>query len=131
MGPGSAKTRAFNLLVESSSQFSQSKNQTCRRRLSEEGNRENGSTLSLLAHVFTRSGSNLAARSRSQERPETAHCCLCPAATFDRICREVAGRPAPTRQGSLAEPGEGEGTAIAPAREPDQAQRLPGCRAPG
>jgi len=41
------------------------------------------------------------------------------AATFDRICREVAGRPAPTRRGSLAEPGEAEGTAIAPAREPD------------
>ena len=54
--PGSAKTRAFNLLVESSSQFGQSENQTCRRRLSEVGNRENGSTLSWLAHVFTRSG---------------------------------------------------------------------------
>ena len=56
LDPGSAKTRAFNLLVENSSQFSQSENQTCRRRLSEEGNRENGSTLFWLAHVFTRSG---------------------------------------------------------------------------
>ena len=54
--PGCAKTRAFNLLVESSSQFSQSENQTCRRRLSEEGNRENGSTPSWPAHVFTRPG---------------------------------------------------------------------------
>ena len=57
LGPGCAKTRAFNLLVESSSQFGQSENQKCWRRLSEEGNRENGSTVSWLAHVFTRPGS--------------------------------------------------------------------------
>jgi hypothetical protein len=49
---GCAKTRAFNFLVESSSQFGQSENQKCWRRLSE-GNRETGSTLSWLAHVFT------------------------------------------------------------------------------
>jgi hypothetical protein len=30
--PGCAETRAFNLLAESSSQFSQSENQNCRRR---------------------------------------------------------------------------------------------------
>ena len=54
--PGCAKTRAFNLLVESCSQFGQSKNQKCWRRLSEEGNRETGSTLSWLAHIFTRPG---------------------------------------------------------------------------
>ena len=54
--PGCAKTRAFSLLVESSSQFGQSENEKCWRRLSEEGNRENGSTLSWLAHVFTRPG---------------------------------------------------------------------------
>src|SRR6516162_10869241 len=54
--PGRAKTRAFNLLVESSSQFGQSGNQKCWRRLSEEGNRETGSTLSRLAHIFTRPG---------------------------------------------------------------------------
>jgi hypothetical protein len=54
--PGCAKTRAFNLLVESSSQFGQSENQKCWRRLSEEGNREPCSTLSWRAHVFTRSG---------------------------------------------------------------------------
>src|SRR6516165_8515516 len=54
---GCAKTRAFNLRVESSSQFGQSENQKCWRRLSEEGNRENSSTLSWLAHVFTRPGS--------------------------------------------------------------------------
>ena len=40
-----AKTRAFNLLVESSSLFGQSENQKCWRRLSEEGYRETGSTL--------------------------------------------------------------------------------------
>src|ERR1700758_595668 len=57
MGPGRAKTRAFNLVVESSSQFGQSENQKCWRRLSEEGNRETSSTLSSLAHVFTRPGS--------------------------------------------------------------------------
>jgi hypothetical protein len=51
-----AKTRAFSLLVESSSQFGQSENQKCWRRLSEEGTRENGSTLFWLAHVFTRPG---------------------------------------------------------------------------
>ena len=56
-GPGCAKTRGFSLLVESSSQFGQSENQKCWRRLSKEGNRENGSTLSWLAHVFTRPGS--------------------------------------------------------------------------
>ena len=50
LGPGCVKTRAFNLLVERSSQ-------NCWRRLSEEGNRETGSTLSWLAHVFTRPGS--------------------------------------------------------------------------
>src|SRR6516225_460683 len=54
--PGCAKTRAFNLLLESSSQFGQSENQKCSRRLSEEGNRETGSTLSWLAHIFTRPG---------------------------------------------------------------------------
>jgi hypothetical protein len=54
--PGCAKTRAFNLLVESSSQFGQSENQKCWRRLSEEDDREKGSTLSWLAHVFTRPG---------------------------------------------------------------------------
>src|SRR6516162_415624 len=53
---GCAKTRAFNLRVESSSQFGQSENQKCWRRLSEEGNRENSSTLSWLAHVFTQAG---------------------------------------------------------------------------
>ena len=46
-----AKTRAFNLLVESSSQFGQSEKQKCWRRLSEEGNRETGSTISWLAQV--------------------------------------------------------------------------------
>jgi hypothetical protein len=51
---GCAKTPAFNLRVESSSRFGQSKNQKFWRRLFEEGNRENGSTLSWLAHVFTR-----------------------------------------------------------------------------
>jgi hypothetical protein len=54
--PGCAKTRAFNLRVESSSQFGLSENQRCWRRLSEEGNKENGSTLSWLVHVFTRPG---------------------------------------------------------------------------
>jgi hypothetical protein len=54
VGPGCAKTRAFNLRVESFSQFGQSENQKCWRRLSEEGTRENGSTLSRFAHVFTR-----------------------------------------------------------------------------
>jgi hypothetical protein len=54
--PGCAKTRAFNLLVESSSQFGQFENQKCWRRLSEKGNRETGSTLSWLAHVFARPG---------------------------------------------------------------------------
>jgi hypothetical protein len=52
MGLGCTKTRAFNLRVESSSHFGQSENQKCWRRLSEEGNRENGSTLSWLAHVL-------------------------------------------------------------------------------
>jgi hypothetical protein len=70
-GPGCAKTRAFNLLVKSSSQFGQSENQKCWRRLPEEGNRETGSTLSWLAHVFPRARANLAARSRSCERPES------------------------------------------------------------
>ena len=54
--PGCAKTREFNLRVENSSQFGLSENQKCWRRVSEEGNRENGSTLSWLAHVFTRPG---------------------------------------------------------------------------
>ena len=53
---GCAKTRAFNLRVESSSQFGQSENEKYWRRLSEEGNRENGSTLPWRAHVFTRAG---------------------------------------------------------------------------
>jgi hypothetical protein len=44
------------LRVESSSQFGQSENQKCWQRLSEEGNRENGSTLSWLAHVFAQPG---------------------------------------------------------------------------
>jgi hypothetical protein len=56
-GPGCAKTRAFNLRVESSSQFGQSENQNAGDGLSEEANRENGSTLSWLAHVSTRPGS--------------------------------------------------------------------------
>jgi hypothetical protein len=50
----------------------------------------------------------------------------CPIATFDRICREVVVEPREGHtdrlghsQGSLAEPGEAEGSAIAPAREPD------------
>ena len=53
---GCAKTCAFNLRVESSSQFGQSENQKCWLQPSEEGNRENGSTRSWLAHVFTRAG---------------------------------------------------------------------------
>ena len=44
--PGCAKTRAFNLRAESSSQFGQSENQSASDGLSEEANRENGSTLS-------------------------------------------------------------------------------------
>ena len=60
--PGCAKTPALNLLVESSSQFEQSENQKCWRGLSEEGNRENGSTLSWLAHVFTWPGPKAAVR---------------------------------------------------------------------
>jgi hypothetical protein len=71
-GPGCAKTGALNLLVESSSQFGQSENQKCWRRLSEEGNRENGSTLSGLAHVFTRPGPK-AAIPRKQGWRSTAH----------------------------------------------------------
>src|ERR1700746_2292408 len=51
-----AKTPAFNLRVESSSRFGQSENQKYWRRLLEEANRENGSTLSWPAHVFTRPG---------------------------------------------------------------------------
>jgi NAD(P)H-binding len=53
---GCAKTPAFNLRVESSSRFGQYENQKFWRRLSEEGNRENASTLSWLVHVFTRPG---------------------------------------------------------------------------
>ena len=56
MGRGCAKTPAFDLRVESSSRFDQSENQKFWRELSEEGNRENDSTLSWLAHVFTRPG---------------------------------------------------------------------------
>jgi hypothetical protein len=51
---GCAKTPAFNLRVENPFRFGQSENQKFWRRLFEEGNRENGSTLSWLAHVFTR-----------------------------------------------------------------------------
>ena len=54
--PGCAKIRAFNSLVESSSRFGQSETPKCWRRLSDEGNRENCSRLSWLAHVFTRPG---------------------------------------------------------------------------
>ena len=57
-GPGFAKTRAFNLLVESSSQFGQSEKKVLAT-ASEEGNREAGSTLSWLAHIFTRPGSTV------------------------------------------------------------------------
>jgi hypothetical protein len=46
---GCAKTPAFNLHIESFSRFGQSENQKFWRRLFEEGNRENGSTLSWLA----------------------------------------------------------------------------------
>jgi hypothetical protein len=53
---GCAKTPAFNLRVESSSRFGESESQKFWRRLYEEGNRENDSTLSWLAHVFTRPG---------------------------------------------------------------------------
>jgi hypothetical protein len=53
---GRAKTPAFNLRVESSSRFGESESQKFWRRLYEEGNRENDSTLSWLAHVFTRPG---------------------------------------------------------------------------
>jgi hypothetical protein len=53
---GCAKTPAFNLRVESSSRFGQSENQKCWRRLSEDGNRENRSTLTRLAHVFPQPG---------------------------------------------------------------------------
>jgi hypothetical protein len=60
--PGCAKTRAFNLCVESSSQFGQSENQSAGDGLSEEANRENGSTLSWLAHVSTRPGPIAAVR---------------------------------------------------------------------
>src|SRR5262249_45163910 len=67
LGPACVKTRAFNLRVESSSQFDQSENQRCWRRLSEEGNRENRSMLSLLAHVFTRPGSIRYARRLSTD----------------------------------------------------------------
>src|SRR5215831_2214488 len=48
--------RRGNLRVECSSRFGQSENQKFWRRLFEEGNRENGSTLSWLVHVFTRPG---------------------------------------------------------------------------
>src|SRR5262244_1410261 len=50
---GCAKTPAFDLRVESSTQFGQSEDQKLWRRLYEEGNRENDFTLSRLAHVFT------------------------------------------------------------------------------
>jgi hypothetical protein len=66
LGPARVKTRAFVLLVEGSSQFGQSENQKCWRRLSEEGNRETGSTLSWLAHIFTQPGSRAALRTRYQ-----------------------------------------------------------------
>ena len=75
--PGCAKTRAFNLVVESSSQFGQSENQKCWRWLSEESNRENGSTLSWLAQVFTRPGPSAVASFGSQRRrpmPQKGRC---------------------------------------------------------
>jgi hypothetical protein len=53
---GCAKTPAFDLHVESSSRFLQTENQIFWRGVSEDGNRENDSTVSLLAHVFTRPG---------------------------------------------------------------------------
>jgi len=53
---GCAKTPAFNLRVENPSRFSQSENQKCWRRLSEEANRENRSALTRLAHVFPQPG---------------------------------------------------------------------------
>ena len=68
---GCAKTPAFNLRVESSSRFGQSENQKCWRRLSEEGNRENDSALSWLAHVFTRPGPFPDIRAQEIETPTT------------------------------------------------------------
>jgi hypothetical protein len=59
---GCAKTPAFNLRVEGSSRFGQSENQKFWRRLSEEGNRENDSTHSWLAHVFTSVDASVSAR---------------------------------------------------------------------
>jgi hypothetical protein len=50
------KTPEFNLRAENPSRFSQSENQQCWRRLSEEANRENRSTFSRLAHVFPHPG---------------------------------------------------------------------------
>jgi hypothetical protein len=65
LGPGCVKTPAFNLRVESSSRFGQSENQKFCGRLSEEDNRENDSTLSWLAHVFTQPRSEPEKASRS------------------------------------------------------------------
>jgi Protein of unknown function (DUF1488) len=73
--PGCAKTRAFDLRVESSSQFGQSENPKCWWRLSEEGNRENGSTLSWLAHVFTRPGPIAVARLHRPRRHAMPRSC--------------------------------------------------------
>jgi hypothetical protein len=53
---GCAKTPAFILRVESPSRFRQSENQKCWWRLSAEGNKENESPHSWLAHVFTQPG---------------------------------------------------------------------------
>jgi hypothetical protein len=54
--------------VESSSRFGQSENQKFWRRLFEEGNRENGSTLSWLAHVFAQPGPIPAVRNTRRDR---------------------------------------------------------------
>src|SRR5215510_10682162 len=55
---GCAKTPTFNLRVENPSRFSQSENQKCWRRLSEEANRENVFAFTRLAHVFPQPGPN-------------------------------------------------------------------------
>jgi hypothetical protein len=57
----------FNLRVGSSFQFGQSENQNAGDELSEERNRQNGSTLSWLAHVFTRSAPIGVARCRTKD----------------------------------------------------------------
>src|ERR1700757_2220364 len=67
---GCAKTPAFNLRVESSSRFGQSENQKFWRRLFEEGNRENGSTLSWLAHVFTWPGPKAGVQNEATHQTE-------------------------------------------------------------